>query len=87
MKITTLGIDSAKHSFHVLGADARGQVVLRKRLTRECVLEFVANLPACVIGMEAGAGAHYWARQFEALGHEVKRMHPKFVKPREDAKE
>ncbi len=81
MKITTLGIDIAKYSFHVLGADARGHVVLRKRLTRRRVLEFMANLPACVIGMEACAGAHYWARQFGALAHEVKLMHPKFVKP------
>ena len=81
MKITTLGIDIAKRSFHVLEENVRGQVVLRKRLTLRHLTEFVANVPACVIGMEACAGGHYWARKFESFGHVVKLMHPKFVKP------
>lgn len=81
MKITTLGIDIAKRSFHVLGADARGQVVLRKKLTRKRLPAFMANLPTCRVGMEACAGAHHWARKFESFGHQVKLMHPAFVKP------
>ena len=81
MKITTLGIDIAKRSFHLLGAGTRGQVVLRRKLTRKRLAQFIANLPPCVIGMEACAGAHYWARKFESFGHEVKLMHPTFVKP------
>ncbi len=71
MKITTLGIDIAKRSFHLLGAEARGQIVLRRKLTRKRLAQFIANLPPCVIGMEACAGVHYWARKFESCGHKV----------------
>src|SRR5512143_1854463 len=81
MKITTIGLDLAKNVFQVHGVNERGQAVLKKRLTRAQVLPFFANLPPCVIGMEAGGGAHYWARQREALGHTVKLMAPPFVKP------
>jgi hypothetical protein len=60
MQVTTIGLDIAKNLFQVHGIDARGRVVLRKRLTRTKVLTFFANLPRCVIGLEAGGGAHYW---------------------------
>lgn len=61
--------------------DARGKTVLRKQLRRAQLLEFFANLPRCVIGMEACGSAHYWARKLSGLGHEVKLMAPQLVKP------
>jgi len=67
--------------FQIHGVDERGQAVLRKQLKRSEVLRFFANLPPCLIGMEACASAHHWARQLIALGHEVKLMAPQFVKP------
>ena len=81
MKITTLGIDLAKRVFQLHGVDRHGKCVLKKRLTRKQVLPFIANLPACVIGMEACGGAHYWARECRQLGHEVRLMAPQHVKP------
>ena len=78
---TTLGIDVAKNVFQLHGVNDRGKVVLHKRLSRHKVLSFIAKLPACLIGMEASGGTHYWARAFTKLGHEVKRMAPQFVKP------
>ena len=79
--IKVLGIDLAKDVFQLHGTDARGKRVLKKRLTREKLIEFVANLAPCLIGFEACLGAHYWARVFEQMGHTVKIMAPKFVKP------
>jgi transposase len=81
MQIATIGLDIAKSSFQVHGADACGKVVLRKRLRRGKLLEFFANLPRCRIGMEACGGAHYWARELTKLGHEVRLMPPQYVKP------
>src|SRR5512144_2872002 len=81
MKITTIGLDLAKNVFQVHGVNERGQPVLKKQLKRAQVLPFFANLPPCVIGMEACGGAHYWARQLETLGHTVKLMAPHLVKP------
>ena len=81
MHITTLGIDVAKHVFQLHGVDARGRAVLSRRVKRQQLLETVANLPACVIGMEACGSAQHWGRAFEQLGHTVKLMHPKYVKP------
>lgn len=80
-EIKTVGLDLAKSVFYVHGVDSRGKTVLKKKLTRAKVLEFFANLPSCVVGMEAGGGAHYWARELCALGHEAKLMAPQFVKP------
>jgi len=80
MQVTTIGIDVAKNVFQLHGVDSRGRVVLRKRLVREKLLAFVANLPRCVIGMEACASAHHWAREIGKVGHEVKLINPKFVK-------
>lgn len=81
MNITTLGIDIAKNVFQLHGVDQRGKAVLQKRLTRTKLLPFLANLPACRIGMEACGGAHYWARAMSKLGHEVKLIATQFVKP------
>jgi len=81
MKITTIGIDLAKNVFQIHGADGRGKAVLKKALKRGQMAAFFANLPACLIGMEACGSAHYWARKLEALGHTVKLMAPQFVKP------
>lgn len=79
--IKVLGIDLAKDVFQLHGTDATGKRVLKKRLSREKLIEFVANLKPCLIGFEACLGAHYWARIFEQMGHTVKIMAPKFVKP------
>jgi transposase len=81
MQMTTLGIDIAKQVFQLHGVDQRGHVVLTKRLSRAKVLPFMAQLPPCLIGMEASGGAHYWAREFIKLGHTVKLMSPQFVRP------
>ena len=79
--VTTVGIDLAKNIFQVYGADEKGNKIFTKRIKRSKLLEFMANLPPCLIGMEACGGAHYWARKFRSYGHEVKMMSPKFVKP------
>ena len=81
MNATTIGLDIAKNIFQVHGVDRCGKAVLRKQLKRAQVLAFFANLPACLIGIEACAGAHYWARELTKLGHEVRLISPQFVKP------
>jgi transposase len=81
MKITTVGIDLAKNVFQVHAVDERGTVVLRKQLRRDQMTTFFANLPPCVIGMEACGGAHHWARTLKSLGHDARLMSPQFVKP------
>ena len=68
MQITTLGIDLAKFLFQLHGVDADGNAVLKKRLRRGAVLDFLRDLPPCLIGMEACATAHYWTREVGALG-------------------
>ena len=80
MQVATMGFDIAKNSFQVHGADDRGKVVLRRKLSRGKVLEFFANLPRCLVGMEACGGAHYWARELIKFGHEVRLMPPSYVK-------
>jgi transposase len=81
MPITTLGIDLAKTVFQFHGVDAAGAVVLQKKLRRGAVLAFLGKLPPCLIGMEACATSHYWAREIAALGHEVRLIPPAYVKP------
>jgi len=81
MNITAVGIDLAKNVFHVHGVDERGGVVIKKKLNRNQILDFVRNLPQTLIGLEACGGAHYWGREFRACGHEVRMMAPQFVKP------
>jgi transposase len=81
MDIMTIGFDLAKTVFQVHGADGEGRPVLRKKLRRGQVLGFFAGLPSCLVGMEACAGAHHWAREVQALGHEVRLIPPQYVKP------
>ncbi len=80
-EVTTIGIDLAKSVFQVHGIDALGATVIRRRLRRSQVLPFFRKQPPCLIGMEACATSHYWAREIMALGHEVKLMPPRYVKP------
>ena len=79
-EITTIGLDLAKTVFQAHGVDSTDAVVMRKRLRRGEVISFFAKAPACLIGMEACATAHYWARELTALGHEVRLMPPQYVK-------
>jgi transposase len=81
MKVTTIGVDLAKEVFGLHGVDGEGRVALRKRLVRSRLLEFMSKLPPCLVGMEACSSAHYWARKIEQLGHRVRLMSPRFVKP------
>jgi transposase len=78
--ITTIGIDLAKNSFSVYGVNAKGKCVLQRTLNRSGVIRFFANLPECLVGMEACASSEYWARTIESLGHTVRRIHPRYVK-------
>jgi transposase len=80
MQISTIGLDIAKNMFQVHGIDAAEKVVVRKRLRRRQVLEFFKALPPCMIGMEACATAHYWARELTKLGHRPRLMPAKDVK-------
>lgn len=78
---TSIGIDLAKNVFQIHGVDARGAIILKRKLRRGQVLEFFARREPCLVGMEACAGAHYWARELQKLGHEVRIMPPACVKP------
>ena len=77
----TIGLDLARNVFQVHGVDAEGTIVCRRQLRRSQVLVFFARLDPCLVGMEACAGAHHWARELAALGHEVRLMPPAYVKP------
>ena len=79
-KITTLGIDLAKSVFQLHGVDTEGRVALRRQLRRSQMLGFFPRLPSCLIGIEACASAHYWARELNKFGHEVRLMQPSYVK-------
>lgn len=81
MTITTLGIDLAKSVFQLHGVDANGAVVLQKKLRRGAVLDCLAKLDHCLIGIEACATSHHWAREIAALGHNVRLIPPAYVKP------
>src|SRR5438477_1367000 len=80
MQITTIGLDIAKNVFQVHGIDSNEKVVVRKQLRRSQVLAFFKTLPPCLVGMEACATAHYWARELTKLGHRVRLMPAKDVK-------
>ncbi len=80
-EITTLAIDLAKTVFQLHGVTERGATVLRKQVRRGQLLSVIAQLPVCLVAMEACASAHYWGRQFHALGHRVKLIPPQYVKP------
>lgn len=81
MKITTIGLDIAKSVFHLIAVNHVGRFVKKKELKRKQVLAYMANIEPCVIAMEACGGANYWAREFMALGHQVKLIAPQYVKP------
>lgn len=80
-KITTVGLDLAKNVFHMIGYDARDKEVKKKQLRRAQLLAFFAQLPPALIGMEACAGAHYWARELTGQGHRVRLIPAQHVKP------
>src|SRR3712207_2215458 len=79
--IATLGIDRGKNSFLLVGQDQRGAIVLRLKLSRTQLPQRLANIPPCLIGMEACAGAHHIGRQLQALGHDVRLIPAQYVKP------
>ncbi|MBA4107969.1 MAG: IS110 family transposase [Leptothrix sp. (in: Bacteria)] len=82
MSIIAIGLDLAKNVFAVHGIDEAGKAALIKpAVKREALMQLIAKLPPCLIGMEACSGAHHWARQFQAFGHTVRLMAPKFVAP------
>ena len=81
MKVTTVGLDLAKLIFTIHGVDDHGKVVLRKTVRRAKLLEVFAQLPTCVVGMEACSGAQHWARELRKLGHEPRIMAAEFVEP------
>ena len=79
--IATIGIDIGKNTFHLIGLDGRGAIVLRQKLSRGQVAARLSNMPPCLVGMEACVGAHHLSRQLLALGHDVKLIPGQFVKP------
>jgi transposase len=81
MEIATLGIDLSKTTFHILGLDLRGEIVLRRKLSRRQLLLFTANRSSMLIGMEACGGAHFLGRALREQGHEVRLMPAQYVKP------
>src|SRR3712207_4966283 len=81
MQIAVLGIDLGKNSCSVVGLDASGRVVLRRRLHRDGVIKLAAGLPRCVMAMEACCGAHHLGRVLQSQGHQVRLMSPEYVRP------
>lgn len=81
MTIETLGVDIAKNVFQLHGVNCNGRVVLKRRVMRDQLLEVLAQIDRCTVVVEACTGAFYWARKFEALGHQVKVISPQYVKP------
>ena len=79
--VTTIGLDIAKSVFQVHGVDAEGDVLSAAGLTRARMMPFFAKLAPCLIGIEACATAHHWARELAELGHDVRLMPPSYVKP------
>ncbi len=80
-EVITIGLDLAKSVFQVHGVDASGKPIIRRQLRRRQVLAFFKRLPPCLVGLEACASSHYWAREIAALGHEVRMMPARYVKP------
>ena len=79
--VTTIGIDMGKNTLHMIGLDSRGAIVLREKVSRGRITSRLANLPPCLIGIEAGMATHYVARELAALGHDVKQVPPTYAKP------
>jgi len=81
MEISVLGIDLGKNVCSVVGLDARGAVVMRRKMRRETLIVLAAKLSPCIVGMEACCGAHHLGRAFAAQGHDVRLMSPEYVRP------
>ncbi len=79
--VITMGVDLAKNVFQVHGVDAEGAVIVRRQLRRTQMLPFFKKQPLCLVGMEACATSHHWGRESAALGHQVRLMPPRYVKP------
>ena len=79
--VTTIGIDMGKNTLHMIGLDSRGAIVLREKVSRGRIALRLANMPPCLIGIEAGMATHYVARELAALGHDVKQVPPTYAKP------
>jgi transposase len=79
--IAVIGIDIGKNSFHVVGLDKRGRIVLRQKWSRGQIESRLANMPPCLVGMEACVGAHHLSRKLKALGHDPQLMPAKYVRP------
>ncbi len=80
-QVTAIGIDIGKNNFHLIGLDDAGNIVLHRKLSRSQVIVRLANLPPCLIGMEACVGAHHLSRQLQGLGHGARLMPAQYVKP------
>ncbi|MEY9155663.1 IS110 family transposase [Bradyrhizobium japonicum] len=81
VEVSIIGLDIAKHVFHVHGADGKGRALFSKRISRVKLLDFFAAQPICTVALEACGGAHHWARQLAQLGHNVRLIPPAYVKP------
>jgi transposase len=81
LTVTTRSIDIGKYAFHVVGLDRRGAIVLRQRWSRGQVEARLANMPPCLIGMEACVGAHHLSRRLQSQGHDARLMPAKYVRP------
>src|ERR1700684_1895519 len=79
--VTTLGIDMGKNTLHMIGLDLRGAIVLREKVSRGRITSRLANVPSCLIGIEAVMATHYVARELAGLGHDVKQVPPMYAKP------
>ena len=77
----TIGIDAGKNTLHLIGLDDKGAIVLREKVARDRITVRLANVPQCLIGIEAGMATHYVARELSALGHDVKQVPPAYAKP------
>jgi transposase len=81
MQVTTIGLDLGKRVLQVHGVDATNHVVVRRKLQRSEIVDFFSGLPPCLVGIEACATAHHWARLIGATGHKVRLIPPSYVKP------
>jgi transposase len=79
--VSTIGIDPGKNTLHLIGLDEQGTIVLREKLPRGRIGGRLANVPPCLIGIEAGMGTHYVARELISLGHDVRQVPPAYAKP------
>lgn len=81
MEIATIGLDISKHVFHIHAVDSQGQVTSRQRLRQGEIMSFFSSLAPCLVGIEACATAHHWAREIRQFGHDIRLIPPACVKP------